>query len=72
MMTVVNTLCQALVPKQARSTCSSPIKKAELRGTYMKQLTELKQLRDSGILEQDEYEEQRLDIIKLMRKLNQN
>ena len=37
----------------------------------MKQLSELKQLRDSGILDQEEYEEQRLDIIKLMRQLNQ-
>ena len=35
----------------------------------MKQLTELRQLRDSGIL--DEYEEQRSDIVKLMRELNQ-
>ena len=37
----------------------------------MKQLSELKQLRDGGILDQEEYEEQRLDIIKLMRQLNQ-
>ena len=70
MMTVVTNLCQALAPKPgAGSTCSSPIKRAELRGTYMKQLTEFKQLRDGGILDQEEYEEQRSDIIKLMRQL---
>ena len=46
------------------------MKRAELRGTYMKQLAELKQFRDSGILDQEEYEEQRSDIIKLMRQLN--
>ena len=71
MMTMMNSLCQALVPKSAGTTCGSPIKRAELRGTYMKQLSELKQLRDGGILDQEEYEEQRLDIIKLMRQLNQ-
>ena len=72
MMTVVTNLCQALAPKPgAGSTCSSPIKRAELRGTDMKQLTELKQLRDGGILDQEEYEEQRSDIIKLMRQLSQ-
>ena len=62
MMTVVNNLCQTLVPKTAGSTCSSPVKRAELRGTYMKQLSELKQLLDG---DQDEYEEQRSDIIKV-------
>ena len=41
MMTVMNSLCQALAPKN--STGGSPVKRAELRGTYMKQLTELKQ-----------------------------
>ena len=71
MVTVMNTLYQALVPKQAVTGSSSPMKRAELRGTYMKQLTELRQLRDSGILDQSEYEEQRSDIVKLMRELNQ-
>ena len=73
MMTVMSSLCQALVPKPSGPTCSSPVKKAELRGTYMymKQLTELKQFQDGGILDEEEDEEQRLDIIKLMRQLNQ-
>jgi hypothetical protein len=71
MMTMMSSLCQALVPKPVGSTCGSPVKRAELRGTYMKQLTELKQLRDGGILDEDEYEEQRSDIIELMRQLNQ-
>ena len=72
MMTMMSSLCQALVPKPAAgSTCGSPVKRAELRGTYIKQLTELKQLRDSGILDEGEYEEQRSDVIELMRQLNQ-
>ena len=71
MMTMMSSLCQALVPKPAGSTCGSPVKRAELRGTYIKQLAELKQLRDSGILDEGEYEEQRSDIIELMRQLNQ-
>ena len=75
MMTMVNTLCQALVPQQisgqvgpVKSTFS-PIRKAELRGTYFKQLGELGQLFDAGILTEDEYKEQKQDIIDAMRKL---
>ena len=70
MMTMMSSLCQALVTKPAGSTCGSPVKRAELRGTYIKQLPELKQLRDSGILDEGEYEEQRSDI-ELMHQLNQ-
>ena len=40
MMSVVNTLCQAVTDKQSNkpptSSCASPMKKAELRSTYMK------------------------------------
>ena len=70
-MMMISSLCHALVPKPAGSTCGSPVKRAELRGTYIKQLTELKQLRDSGILDKGVYEEQRSDIIELMRQPNQ-
>ena len=70
-MTMMSSLCLALVPKPAGSTYRSPVKRAELRGTYIKQLAELKQLRNSGILDEGEYEEQRADIIELMRRLNQ-
>ncbi len=70
MMTVMNSLCLALAPKPTvGSTYSSPVKRAELRGTYMKQLTELKQLQNEGILDQYEYEEQRTDLVELICKL---
>ena len=66
MMTAVNSLCQALCPKDVQETLSSPMKKAQLRGMYMKQLNELRQLYDSEILSN---EEQRSDLVKLLRKL---
>ena len=44
----------------------SPIRKAELRSTYIKQL---KNLHENGILNTDEYEEQREELIELMRQL---
>ena len=41
MLAVVNTLCQAVLSHQSTSPkTSSPLKKAELRGTYFKQLGE--------------------------------
>ena len=74
MVTAMNNLCQVLLPKEApdkKETLSSPMKRAQLRGTYMKQLNELRQLYDSEILNKDEYEEQRLDLVKLLRKLKE-
>lgn len=50
----------------------SPMKKAELRSTYMKQLSELRQLHDNGVLTEDEYEEQREELVQLMRQLKNN
>ena len=47
------------------------MKKAELRSTYLKQLGELHQLRDNGILTEEEYEEQREDQIDSMRNLKE-
>ena len=47
MVSVVDKLCSAITPKQAgheKRTTLSPMKKAELRGTYMKQLSKLRQL----------------------------
>lgn len=72
-MTAMNSLCQALIPKEApeRQPMSSPMKKAQLRGVYIKQLNELRQLHDSEILNKEEYEEQRADLVKLMRHLNE-
>lgn len=75
MMNMMNTLCQALTPKvtppERRQVGLSPMKKAELRSTYLKQLSELRQLRDNGILTEDEYEEQREDLIDSMRNLKE-
>ena len=45
------------------------MKKAELKSTYMKQLSELRQLHDNGVLTEDEYEEQREELVQLMRQL---
>ena len=65
MMTVMNTLCQALTPKPAAnwtvSTDFSPTKRAELRGMYLKQLSELRHLLDQDVLTNEEYEEQGRD-----------
>lgn len=70
MMSVVNTLCQAVTSKQSTATASaSPVKRAELRSKYIQQLSELRQLFDNDILSPDEYEEQRLHIVSLMREL---
>ena len=77
MLTIVNTLCQALVPHDLASPAAtrlpsatfSPMKKAELRGTYFKQLVDLRNLFDQGILTEDEYKEQKEDLVDAMRKL---
>ena len=42
----------------------SPMKKAKLRSTCMKLLSELRQLHDNGVLTEDEYEEQREELVK--------
>ena len=71
MMTAVSSMCQALRPKDVQETLSSPMKKAQLRGMYMKQLNELRQLYDSDVLSKEEYEEQRSDLVKLLSKLTE-
>lgn len=73
MFSVVDKLCIALTSKPAtpvekRSTFS-PMKRAELRSTYIKQLGDLKQLQDNGILSNEEYEEQRVELVQQMRLL---
>ena len=35
----------------------------------MKQVSELRQLHDNGVLTEDEYEEQREELVQLMRQL---
>lgn len=72
MMSIVNTLCQAVTNKQdchGKTPTSASSKKAELRSTYMKQLSDLRHLYDSDILNPHEYEEQRVHIVSLMREL---
>ena len=48
----------------------SPVKKAELRSTYMRQLAELRKLFDGEIINEEEYEEQRRELVQSMRHLN--
>ena len=80
MVSVVSTLSQALsTSAQAQlnrpHTSSShpvswsPMKRAELRSMYLKQMTELRQLYDDGILSEEEYEEQRLELVESLRQL---
>ena len=76
MMTMMNTLCQALTPKQVEtekkttfSVSLSPMKRAELRSTYLEQLSELHQLLDQDILTEQEYEEQRAELVGSLREL---
>ena len=60
MMSVMNTLCQAVTSGNDKlpKSHASPMKRAELRTVYIKQLSDLRQLCDD-ILDADEYEEQR-------------
>lgn len=69
-MSVMDKLCTALTP-EANNTqpYSSPVRKADLRSTYMKQLNELKMLHDTKILTDEEYMEQRDELVELMRQL---
>jgi len=71
MMSVMNTLCQAVTSSNDKlpKSHASPMKRAELRTVYIKQLSDLRQLYDNDILDADEYEEQRQDIVTLMREL---
>lgn len=61
MLSVMNTLCSAITPNQSRQEVRrailSPMKRAELRSTYIKQLSELRSLHESAMLSADEYEE---------------
>ena len=75
MLTVMNNLCQALTPTKqidkahSPSPSFSPMKRAQLRSTCLKQLSELRDLHDTGVLHKEEYEEQRSDLVHLMRQL---
>lgn len=72
MVSVIEKLCTALTPKQEKggvSVSSSPVKRAELRTTYIKQLNEIKMLRENEILTQNEYDEQRDELVMLMKQL---
>ena len=74
MISVMNSLCSAITPVQnkqeVRRATLSPMKKAELRSIYIKQLSELRLLHEGVVLSADEYEEQRN--IDLMRQLKDN
>ena len=75
MVTVMNTLCQALTQanKQTEKQSApsptptfSPMKQVQLCSTYLKQLSELRDLHDAGVLHQDE---QRSDNVNLLHQL---
>ena len=79
MISVMNSLCNALTPvqqskqeKRIPGATLSPMKKAELCSTYLKQLSELQLLHESAVLSEEEYEEQRRDVVDLMRQLKEN
>lgn len=64
MLTMVNTSREALCPQPSSSQIAisssfSPTNKAELCHTYLKQLGELRNLYDQGILTENEYTEQK-------------
>ena len=44
------------------------MKKAELQSTYIKQLRELGSLHESAVLSAEEYKEQGMEVIALMRQ----
>ena len=75
MLSVMNTLCSAITPNQSkqevRRATLSPMKRAEMQSTYIKQLSELRSLHESAVLSAGEYEEQR-KVKDLMRQLKEN
>lgn len=64
---VAGKIANALSP--TTSCDSSPIKSANLRGKYLQQLKEMVNLRELGALTEDEYQENRLVIVNLMKQL---
>ena len=76
MLSIMHSMCSAITPSQStrevKQTTWSPMKKVELRSTYIKQLSELKLLNESAVLSVEEYEERRNDVIDLMRQLKEN
>lgn len=70
---VADKIVTALSPTPSKSSSgsslSSPTKSADLRGKYLQQLKEVVNLRELGALTEDEYQEHRLIIVNLMKKL---
>ena len=58
------------VPVRSVNNSSSPSKNAELCSNYMQQLRELVNLQEMGALTSEEYEDQRLALVDLMKGLN--
>lgn len=73
MLSVMNSLCSAITltlsTHNVKRATWSPMKKAELQSTYIKQLSELRPLHENAVLSAEEYEEQRKEVIDLMRQL---
>lgn len=68
---IVSVLSPVATPtRKSSGNCSSPSKSVELRGKYIQQLKDLVNLRDIGALTEEEYEEQRSELVSLMRRLS--
>lgn len=61
---------ETCTPTSTHSTYSSPRKAADLRSRYIQQLKELASLREIGALTSEEYEAERVTVVKLMRELH--
>lgn len=76
MLSIMHSMCSAITPSQStrevKQTTWSPMKKVELRSTYIKQLSELRLLHESAVLSVEEYEERRNNVIDLMRQVKEN
>lgn len=64
-------IASALTPKVISSPSSSPGKVIDNRSKCYKQLGELKNLRSSGVLSQEEYESEKQAVMDVLKKLSQ-
>ena len=66
---LAGSIANALSPLPKEINHNSPTKSVTLRGKYMEQLRDLVHLKEIGALTEEEYQEQRVTIVKLLRKL---
>ena len=63
---------QPCAATNAINTGVSPSSKARLSGQYIEQLKSLQELRESGVLSEEEFEEQKKFALQNIRGLNKN